>query len=72
LPEIITIECPSCGRSFCNSEFDENNPSDMCSCGNITMGIKKFENSKYPFYVTITYEKEKPIIDTIIIEDDEE
>jgi len=43
----------------------------MCSCGNIAIEIIKYENSKYPFYVGISYEKEKPIIDAIMIEDDD-
>tara|TARA_R110000851_G_scaffold167492_1_gene313162 strand:+ start:198 stop:416 length:219 start_codon:yes stop_codon:yes gene_type:complete len=72
LPEIVTIECPSCEESFCNGDYNEDNPSDMCSCGNIAIEIIKYENSKYPFYVGISYEKEKPIIDAIMIEDDDD
>ena len=58
----LIAECLECNTVFNKTEFHEDSESVFCECKNLEVGIKKMKNSRYAFYVAVTYSKSKPRI----------
>ena len=58
----LLIECLECNTVFRKQDVEETHKTVFCECENLSVGIKKNENSVYPFYVAATYSKTKPRI----------
>lgn len=60
MKDSVIVKCTLCDSMFYHTDFNEANAADTCACGNIHMGIVVKKNNRYPYYVTVSYEKEKP------------
>ena len=74
MPEIIKFTCPVCEEEFYDTNFHEGFAADSCKCGNLIVNIRDFSK---PWkwcekYLAVGYTKEKPTIDTMMIEEDED
>ena len=49
------VKCPKCEHVFYCDTFTKKSRKRKCKCGNITTGIMKIEDSRHPFYITVTY-----------------
>jgi len=58
----LMAECLECNMVFRKQDFHEESPTVFCKCKNLEVGIKKNENSTYPFHVAVTYSKSRPRI----------
>ena len=54
------VKCVDCMHVFYCDSFTKKSRKRKCKCGNVTMGIKKIEDSVYPFYITVEYESNRP------------
>jgi|TARA_Y100000310_G_scaffold309227_1_gene353132 PHP family Zn ribbon phosphoesterase len=62
MAKYFMAECTECNVVFRMQDLEENSPNELCKCGNIEVGVKKAENSRYPFYFAVTYSRVKPRI----------
>tara|TARA_Y100001963_G_C6561900_1_gene344731 strand:+ start:208 stop:426 length:219 start_codon:yes stop_codon:yes gene_type:complete len=53
-------KCTKCSHTFYCDTFTVKSRKRKCKCGNVQMGIVKIEDSKYPFYITVSYEDTRP------------
>ena len=59
---LLAIKCTECGYHFYKQDFENERLVDQCSCGNVKVGTKIVEHSIYPWYITLTYNRERPEI----------
>ena len=58
----LLIECLECNTVFRKQDVEAGGETVFCECNNLTIGPKKVENSKYPYYLAVTYSRERPRI----------
>jgi hypothetical protein len=58
----LIVECIECNEAFRKQDFCEKSTAVLCKCKNLEIAIKNIENSRYPFYVAVTYTKSRPRI----------
>ena len=56
------IKCIECNQEFISRNYNKENPTDICKCKNISIGIHPIEHSKYTNFVTVNWEKTPPEI----------
>ena len=44
---------------YCDT-FTKKSRKRKCKCRNVTMGIMKVQESMYPFYITVSYNDDRP------------
>ena len=54
------VRCPTCMHIFYSDTFTEKSRKRKCKCGNIDMGIMKVEDSRYSFFITVSYSEDEP------------
>ena len=58
----VSLQCLECNQILNQSDYNESNCADSCSCGNIMVGIHRIENGKLNYFLTVDYQKSKPKI----------
>jgi len=58
----LIVECPECNTAFRKQDVCEDSDDVFCECKNLSVGPKNVENSRYKFYVAVTYSKTRPRI----------
>ena len=54
------VKCTECGHVFYCDTFTKKSRKRKCKCRNVVVGIMKVKESKYPFYITVSYNDDRP------------
>ena len=54
------VKCVECDHVFYCDTFTKKSRKRKCKCRNVSVGIMKVEDSKYPFYITVSYDRDRP------------